>query len=105
MRIKLMPVIFVLSLSFVLPWPGRAAMYNNQTLDGQSIPATALSENGTKTSQVTVLFAGTDALVTYESHRTVTYSLSTETITDAHHLRVYNYDKNTYLDLDLVGLR
>jgi len=88
----------------MMPRLGRAAVYNGQKLDGQSIPAVAFSEKNTKTYQVSVLFSGTDALITFPSRRTVTFSMDTETITDPHHIRVYNYDKDTYWDLDVVGL-
>jgi hypothetical protein len=100
---KIIRIVVGLALLFI-PGLTLAATYNGQTLDGQVLPATAMSEDKTKTYDVTVMFQGTDALVTFHKGRTLTFSMETETITDPHHLRVYNYDKNTYWDIDVVGL-
>ncbi len=100
---KIIRIVLGLAVLFT-PGLSFAATYKGQTLDGQVLPATALSENKTKTYDLTVMFQGTDAIVTFHDGRTLTLSMETETITDPHHLRVYNYDKNTYWDIDVVGL-
>ena len=96
--------LIIAAMLLVEPLLVRAATYNGQSLDGQAIPATAFSQKDSKTYDVKVTFAQTDAILTFRDDSTVTLSLETETIDNPHHIRAFSRTNGAYWEIDLAGM-
>jgi hypothetical protein len=81
-----------------------AATYDGQSLDGQTIPGTVFSQKDSKTYDVKITFAQTDAIFAFRDESTMTLTLETDTIADPHHIRAYSHTDGAYWEIDLTGM-